>query len=292
MDYNMSFKKIIGNYPYHKFGRSQLSSLQNFPLILNSEPDIEYEWYDGGSEYEGFAKAFQIFMESFASRKYSDLDNLAEVNMITRFMNSWEPHHASGYHMSLIGNPESIKIASIAHHNYIGTFLPFRNLNLPTEYYTFIHKKFDDKFVSSFTRAEIRDIKYPKASFSEFEDLDLEKLNKEYSLSSHKEEILKLISHMRKFPLMAWITDVGILSNYKIIIKDSQGKIVYGNEDDKEEFHSMRFEYIRDFPSFTNLLTFEGARARKFFREKLGNYYKQFTIVDVDGFIDKNLIIA
>ncbi|OMJ95805.1 hypothetical protein SteCoe_697 [Stentor coeruleus] len=288
----MRLRRAIGNYPYHKFSRSQLSSLQNFPLILNSEPDIEYDWAKIFNEYEGFAKVFQIFMESFAHGKYKTLDNLAEVNLLARLANAWEPYNSAGYSMSLIGNPESIKITSIAHHNYIGTFFPFRNLNLPTEYYKFRNLNFDERFATSFTIAEIRDIKYPKASFSDFNHLDLEKINKEYSLSSHKEEILKLKTHMKKFPLLAWIIDIGILSNYKIIIKDLQGKVAYGNEDDKEEFHSMRLEYVREFPSIGSFFTSEGTKAKKFYMEKLGSHYKQYTIVDIDGFVDKNLIIA
>ena len=191
--------------------------------------------------------------------------------------------------MKLIGDPNSIKTCIIAHEMFQGSILPHRNCNLPSEYYDFQQYSLS---ALTLNLIKIKQMNYKDLNFKEFENLDLDKINKQYLQSEHFDELKRLLNHLITYKIIVENLDVGIKSSYKIIVLDKDGNLVDGSDNSDEEFHTMRLELVYyKFPWFALPFIGDNLEGKKFMLKQLKNFYLQHTIVDFDGFMNKNLII-
>jgi hypothetical protein len=211
--------------------------------------------------------------------------------MIQRLQTVWFSLKDLGYSMKLIGSADSIKLYPLLREFSSGSILPFRYLNMPSEYYNISEGKFESSSISSFTNFELKDLKNKNLSFDKFKDLELERINREGLQGFYKPDLLNLLSLINKYNLTAMTIDVGVLSNYKILIYDKEGNLIEGKNDEEEEFHCFRFEVFTEMKSIWSYFSKEGRKASGFYAEKLKDYLNQYMIIDVDGFMNKNLLV-
>ena len=235
----MSFFNIFkAKYPYHEFGKEINQKLVDFPLLINSKailPPLR------NASTVSYIQLFRGFMENFSSEQFDRLEEIIEWNMLQKIKKNWSKYKELGYSMKLIGDPNTIKMCRIYEESTTGSILPQRNCNFSSEHYDIIGKSFSS-FSINLVRIKNRDRVGLK--FEEFENLNLDKINKEYLQNDYFNQLTRLINLLVTHNVVAKVIDIGIKSNYKIIILDSDGNLVDGSDNNDEEFHTMRLEFI------------------------------------------------
>lgn len=290
----MAFKKILHKYPYHSLLKAATQNLVDFPIQFGSKTNIDPEDYSfEENETAGFIQGYKVFMEAFVAQDFKSLEDIAEWTMVYRLKSVWDKYEKLGYSMKLVGSPDSIKCFYIAKDLYIGSLCPLRNLNYPSEYYDIDSKRVSERLDDGL-KAEIiqlKDFEYKMYEVEELESLDLHKINREFDKSEYADQVLCLIRLLSNFPLIVLNVDVGFVTDYKIVVLDSAGCVVGGSDDKSLEFHTFRFEKTIPNSIHWISITKKSRKIKEFLKKLLENYLHQYIIIDIDGFMDKNLII-
>ena len=289
----MHLKKVILNYPYHKLDKASTQSLIGFPLYLNSSfwEVSTFSELKSPRHADGFVQAYNLFIEYLSEENFDSLEGLVEWNMIQRLKIAWLKYKSLGYSMKLIGSPDSSRCFTITNDVYIGSIIPLRNLNFPSEYYDIFTETMSTTAVNTVEYFRLKNLKLKDLSFEEFMLMNLVGINNEYLQGKYYNEILRIISLMNIYKIKAEASDIGIVTNYKVVVVDSMGNVVEGGNNGDNEFHCLRFEYARTFFPWISRFTGQGRSALRFAATKLQSVLFQYTIIDVDGFMNKNLII-
>ena len=191
-----------------------------------------------------------------------------------------------GFSLHLAGKAKVFEVSCIKKSDYLGSLLPLRNLNFPSEFYYISTGVEDGVEISVYT---FKNLESPK-SLSSFQDLDLELINRSDDLEKYRERVSSLLTSMNNYFLFHSNFDIAINTDLKVVVKNDKGEIVAGKDDDEPEIHVMRIELCEiGWPS--TIFNYFKRSNRVFFNEKLKNYMDQYTLVDIDGFMQKNLII-
>lgn len=289
----MQFQRCILNYPYHGLIKTS-EKLLDFPLLFSSFPLETTQMFEekNKAQVEGYIQAFHTFIEYFSQEKFNLLEDIAEYNMVQKLRSSWEVYKSQGYLMKLIGSPDSTKCFNITRDIFIGALLPFRNLNLPKEYYNVQQEDYSTQQLNNYAKIQFKDQGFKNLSFSDFKNINLEEINKEKAQTEYLEKLLKIISLLNKFKIIIENVDIGFVTNYKILILDKLGNVIAGTDDESTEFHSFRLEYVLSQIPFFSGFTKAGIEATSFISTELKSVVGQYTIIDIDGLMDKNLIIS
>lgn len=274
-------------YPYLAKQKFYHKVINDFPLAFNSSLNVlpKAEYLDTDEEKEGIAQMYKTYINALVSGDLDSLDTLVEYNMIYRTNVALNNLKEKGFSLHLAGEGKVFEISCVKKTDYAGSLLPLRNLNFPSEFYDITKTVEED--VEAFYYV-FKSLENPK-DFSSFEDLDLELINKADDLEKYREKISSLLTLMNQYFLIFENFDIAINTDLKIVVKNEKGEIVAGKDDNEPEFHVLRIELceVRS-PSIFN---FFKKSNWQFLNTKFKNFLNQYTIVDIDGFMNKNLII-
>jgi hypothetical protein len=267
-------------YPYHGVRKKQ--KILAFPLQFYTRPPVFFK-SEQNEVISGAIGAFHSFIVSLCSEDPSELESIVEWNLLQRLKSVLSDLKKSGHHLHIVGSQTDTQGRVLEELFRAGCLLPYRNLNFQEEIY--VHSK-----------RNIRDIELKFTSLANQPDLTLRlktlaKLNlKEMNqnLTHGKEKELKeMQARLGNVPLYLHTMDIGIVSRFKVAIKDANGKVIDGSKDDSLEFHSLRLEML--LPRHFGLLKWLPPVSAycKWFMTQFEDQL-QWTIVDVDGFMGGN----
>lgn len=285
------FRAFSQNYPFLSRTKSYHKPISTFPLSFatsKTSRDTDVLIPQDSEEYKGLIKIYEVFINSLISQDLSDLDYLLESNLIFRARSSLKALNENEFKLYMKGSLKSAQIFNINESFYKGSILPQRNLNFPSEYYYIEKNKIDCQESCEY---KFKSLVKQKIDFSEFKDLDLDQINQSDDLQPYRDQVTLILTGMNTNPIENNTYDYGIFTNFKVFAKDKSGNIVAGKDDDEFEFHTLRVESFGLESKFMDFSVPWGYDANKFYSEKLGNYLNQYTLTDIDGFMNGNLII-
>ncbi|CAG9328781.1 unnamed protein product [Blepharisma stoltei] len=289
-------------YPYHLKPKNLAQALIDFPLQFDSEePDIMQEKHDSQVENnkflkeegdsEGIKAVFETLLSSIAQENFISLEDLVEFNMLKKLKTSWEEYKKLGYKIMTTGSIDDAKVTVLDKTCTSGNFLPYRNLNFPkSEYEYTLIPGFKRRLPIHSYRIEDRNIK--RKYLNDFLSLDFKKINQDENIEQYLLEIKEIFVAMGSFPIFIATYDIGILSSYKLYVVDQNNAVCGGSNDpNKKEFHSLRLDYMTLPSGYLWNMILKFLKCDKFFSEKFTEWLRQYTIVDIDGFMDGNPIL-
>ncbi|CAG9328335.1 unnamed protein product [Blepharisma stoltei] len=287
-------RKILPPYPYHIHPKAIIQDLVDFPLQFYSK-DIDLNNIDRILNYfhakmlKDASRSCGLFLSLLANNRIQDLEDLCEWNLYKKIKDSMISFKGQGYAIKSIGDIERSKTIYLGRTKYIGNLLPYRNLNLPKSNYKILQNSLPDfrknreyysfRFFSKHLQG-YKDRGYDDKMYS----LDLKNLNKLDDISPFKEHLANLRMALKFRSIHMYVLDVGFTSSFKLLVVDKDGNIVEGDENpEKLEFHSFRLERVMH-----NKWFFKKSRRAEWMKSNFKGIFNEFTISDVDGFMDGN----
>jgi hypothetical protein len=173
-------------YPFHQ-RIVEDTRLEKLPFILDSDVP---EWFRENTKdlftfkpdfLEGFRTIFSMLTECYSEKKWDDLDGLVEYNLLNRLKQSSVELDSHDLRTEIVGSVDDTKVIDMGSHRYSGGVTPFRNLQGDKEFYNLmsfnlLKGKFKTANHVAYQNPESAN-SIPR-SFTEFEKLNLEALNK------------------------------------------------------------------------------------------------------------------
>ncbi|CAG9320273.1 unnamed protein product [Blepharisma stoltei] len=294
---NKISRAFSSHYPYHIITKSEAQKLLDFPLQFYSEKypkesketrkSYNHHWK---KELEGIAYSCGMFLSLLAKENLKELEDLLEWNMFKTLEKSIKIYKDSGYTISSIGSAENPKVEVLDVNTYEGCLLPYRNLNLESSKYK-TQSYLDKEPYPSYHRYKLKtedSITDIIPEFYEFESLNLKEICTSGNAEIYKEQIDELRWYLDKCHIKIWVIDIGYISTFKLLVKNKEGDIVEGtNDENKLEFHSFRMEMSVYEEGLVNCMFDPQGRLKRFLKANQG-LLDQYTISDVDGFMNGN----
>jgi hypothetical protein len=97
---------------------------------------------------------------------------------------------------------------------------------------------------------------------------------------------------LNKYPLSLIQIDIGVISKQKLAIIDKEGRHFDGTDNpDFKEFHVMRIENLVAPQNVMRKILYYSSGFQDWLNANFEHMINQWTIVDVDGYMDGNLLI-
>ncbi|CAG9329455.1 unnamed protein product [Blepharisma stoltei] len=288
-------------YPYHTIEKSKAQKLIDFPLQFYSEnfpkkeqepiPSISYN-DEIAETLEGATYGCGTFLSLLAEENFKDLEDLVEWNMFKALEKSIKSYKDQGYTITSIGSTENSKAEILDFNMYVGCLLPYRNLNLEVSQYEIFSEENKEPLpkVHEYKIKTEEDWSYSDLpDFLEFESLNLKEISRGGNIELYKRRIERLGRLLNFNPITMHVIDIGYTSTFKLLVKDKEGKIIEGtNDENKQEFHSFRMESVIYEENLFEKLFDPSHSLQNFLNEKFPGLLNQFTISDVDGLMNGN----
>ena len=288
-------------YPLHESSKEAVQSIKDFPLQFYSQiPELlliaakkNPKVVLHGSFKKGIVKAYETFLTLFANRDFDSLDGLVEYNIIRRLKLLDEKYQQLGYTYKIVGDITDAQLFMLSPFIVLGSMLPYRNLNFPSEFYEITKIKTPIKIETQTMRYLIKTDVKPAKSFKEFKDLNLKELNQSENLAPYKERIMSLQALMNKQSLVYIIEDYGIYTSFKLNVYNPNGVLVDGwDSKSRMEYHLIRMENTNLMGGGFSRFLFWGSGYYPFMTKQLEEVLNQWTITDIDCFMHGNSIIG
>ena len=286
---NKRLTRLFLTYPFHSTKKEAAQKLLDFPLQFYSEdPNLLGESLKTPllpEHTEEIVKGYRTLLKSFAHDNFNYLLGSTESTFVKKMSENWANYREQGYRAEIVGTQEDLEIYLMDDDVFHGAVLPYRNLNLPyKEYFRF--RPPTSMNASLFVYAGPR----KRLPFRELQELDLKKISYTEDMENYSEKIRALLVYLNRFNISIRAIDFGIYTSLKLNILDSTGKLVEGNPDPlAKEFHCLRAEMLFPPPYWVDLLSFW--RFGKFIKKQFPEIFEKFSIIDIDGYMDKNLPI-
>ena len=281
-------RNIISNrYPHLIRTENLLKEINDFPVSFNAGLDrfISSCEVEGG-QYVGILKGYERFLTAMVTQNFDGLEEFVEHNFLEKSKKSLENLTSKGYKIKQRGDLLYSNIEKVSSEKIYGNVLPYRNLNIPSKYYSVKNPYFN------FSQTKITTYKYSsynylpdyEEEFHKFSILNLDSLNRSedpYSMDETIKEILIFIGHRS---IYYDIMECSIQTNYKIFVEDPNGKVVAGKNDDSYEYHTIRLEKLM---VCTPLHGIQKLLAGVLMYHHTGLYF----MIDFDGFMETNPLI-
>mgnify|MGYP001048625684 FL=1 len=293
--------KLFGGYPYHENKKELVQKLIDFPFQFYSKSPRDLvknqslvSQITDKNLHPGFLKAYETIIEKISSGQEDDLKDLVEFNLYKKVLEICKNYREQGYSFRSSGSIDETEAFLVKTQSIKGSVLPFRNLNFPLSYYEKLSlfplqkEEFEFTDISFAPEEQVQD---PPENFSEFLNTDFKHLNETGDYQAHYSTLKRLFTLLNKYRIDYIVMDVAISSTYKLqVYKDDQ--LVEGSPDPSEkEFHCMRLECMEYMPSWVISLLNLTSQKKKFLNNCFQGIAGQFTIVDVDGFMNGNPLI-
>ena len=270
--------------------------LKEFPISFGAQVEFNREFLqitDKEEEYYGYLKAYEVLLTSIATNKLEDLEGLIEFNFLKKIEKSLKELHSRGYKLNLSGDIDKTKIYEGSIMSFFGHILPFRNLKLESSQVSVIKKDITPLHRSIKCFFENPDLQLEEIlnfDYENFGKLDLESKNKLLDGDFNK-KIEQLHSNFTFHVLKAEDKEVIFETHFKLLVVNSKGEVVSGNDNNKPEMHSGIFEMFELIEHKSFFFKEKNKRQFEFYNKLMAGYLNNYVLIDFDMFMDGNMPI-